>query len=91
MAESNDAGSSNSIPPAQVGNNNGEDSKQVEDVPMQFIRHHDGKLEVVEETAKYLNSFNCPIVVIGIAGVIGSGKSYLINRYCIGLFKYFIY
>eukprot|EP00026_Physarum_polycephalum_P007649 Phypoly_transcript_07714.p1 GENE.Phypoly_transcript_07714~~Phypoly_transcript_07714.p1 ORF type:complete len:453 (+),score=49.46 Phypoly_transcript_07714:233-1591(+) len=49
--------------------------------PMQFIRLQSGKLELVEETAKYLSSFNCPIAVIGIAGMVGSGKSYLLNRF----------
>ena len=48
---------------------------------MQFVRHQGGRLELVEETAKYLSSFNCPVIVIGIAGVVGSGKSFLVSRF----------
>jgi hypothetical protein len=50
------------------------------EVPMQLVRHGEGKLELVEETAQYLCGIACPIIVIGVVGYVGSGKSYLMNR-----------
>lgn len=51
------------------------------DEPKQLIKHEEGRIEIVEETAQYLSNIRVPIIVIGISGFVGSGKSYLLNRY----------
>lgn len=55
----------------------------MEDRPLQFIRlSADGKkFEVVEETAIALSKIVNPVVVISVAGMFRTGKSYLLNRY----------
>lgn len=58
--------------------------------PLQFIKPTaDGKLAIVEETAQMLSSIEDYVEVISVAGMFRSGKSYLLNRYCIHLITYF--
>lgn len=82
MNENDESSSSGSTASSSVSDGDVVDGANLQgDSPLQLIKLQSGKLEIVEETAQFLSTFNCPITVIGIAGVIGSGKSYLLNRY----------
>ena len=57
---------------------------KLDDKPLQFIRPsptEEGKLEIDENTATILSSIHDPVVVISVAGMFRTGKSYLLNRY----------
>ncbi|XP_043925741.1 guanylate-binding protein 1-like [Protopterus annectens] len=50
--------------------------------PVCIIENSDGKLKPCEEGLKVLEQFDLPVIVVAIAGLYRTGKSYLMNRLC---------
>jgi hypothetical protein len=45
-----------------------------------IITHHNGSLEIKPNVFEYLNNVTKPLVIISVAGLYRTGKSYLLNR-----------
>ena len=55
-------------------------SADYKEQPIPLITQQGNKYEVHQEGIEFLRSLNCPIAVVGVAGLYRTGKSYLLNR-----------